>query len=428
MMLTVISSLFLFSILIAVPIAFGMGIAGVSWILFFEGLDSTVLARRAYTALSSFSLLSIPLFIMIGLLADRSGMLPDLVRWLQLVFGWMRGGRAYISVVGSMMFAGISGTAVSDIASLGRLEIQMLRDSDYPVPYAAALVATCAILAPIIPPSVAMVIYALAAGNVSIGGLFLGGVVPGILLAALLMGMSWYKARSGRYGRITAFPELAILVPQTIRLIPLIGLPVVIVGGIISGLMTVTESAAVGVIYTLIIGFAVTRKLRLRDLYDATVYSASISSVLGMLIAAGAIVSWILTRNQVTQQLAEFVIGLTSDPVLFLAAVSIALLVLGTVMDATAITIALAPMLTPIARLYGIDDLQFGVVFVVCTMIGLITPPVGIVLALTATVADISFESISREIWPFVLCCIIVVALLIVFPGITVWLPHRLGF
>lgn len=428
MMLAVISAVFLFSVLIAVPIAFGMGVAGVGWILLFEGLDSSILARRAYNALSSFSLLSIPLFVMIGMLADRCGMLPNLVRWLQLVFGWMRGGRAYISIVGSLIFSGISGTAVSDIASLGRLEIQMLRDSNYPLPYSAALVAVCAILAPIVPPSVAMVIYALAAGNVSIGGLFMGGVVPGLLLAAGLMTMSWFKARSGLYGRITRFPKLSVLAAETVHLLPLLGLPIVILGGIVTGIMTVTESAAVGVIYTLFIGFVVSRKLRLRDIYDAAVYSSAISSVLAMLIAAGAIVSWILTRNQVTQQLADFVIGLTTQPVLFMVVVAVALLLLGTVMDATAIMIALVPMLAPIARIYGIDDLQFGVVFVVSSMIGLVTPPVGVVLALSATVANTSYNSVSREIWPFVVCCILVVALLIVFPGLTVWLPHYLGF
>jgi len=428
MMLTVISTLFFAGILLTVPIAFAMGFAGVVWILLFEGLDASVLARRAYTSLASFSLLSVPLFVMIGVLADRCGMLPVLVRWLQLVFGWTRGGRAYISIVGSMMFAGVSGTAVSDVASLGRIEIQMLKDSNYPVPYAAALVAVTAILAPIIPPSVAMVIYALAAGNVSIGGLFMGGVVPGLLLAGGLMIMSWYKARSGLYGRVTPFPTFSELAPLTVQLLPLLGLPVVIVGGIITGIMTVTESAAVGVLYTMVIGFAVTRKLKIADVFDATVYSAALSSVLGMLIATGAIVSWILTRNQVTQQLADFVIGLTTDPVLFLIAVALALLLLGMVMDATAITIALAPMLSPIARLYGIDDLQFGVIFVVCTMIGLITPPVGIVLALSASVAGISFESISREIWPFVACCVVVVVLLIFFPSLTTWLPRQLGF
>ncbi len=428
MMLTVVSSVFLFAVLIGVPIAFGLGIAGASWILFFEGLDSSILARRAYTSLSSFPLLAIPLFIMLGFLADRCGMLPDLVRWLQLVFGWVRGGRAYINVVGSMMFAGVSGTAVSDIASLGRLEIKMMKDAGYPVPYAAALTAVSSILAPIIPPSVAMVIYALAAGNVSIGGLFMAGLVPGLILGFGLITVSWYKARVGSYGVVTEFPKLGDLALQTLRITPLLLLPVIIVGGIVSGVMTVTESASVGVGYVLLIGFVVTRKLRLRDIYDATAYSAVISSVLGMLIVAGAIVSWILTRNQVTQQLADFTISLTTDPVMFMTAVAVVLLLLGMVMDATAIIIALAPILAPVAKTYGINDLQFGVVFVLCCMVGLITPPVGIILAMTSTIANISFESISREIVPFVICCIVVVAMLILFPSLTLWLPRAVGF
>ena len=428
MMLTVLSSIFIFSILIGVPIAFGMGLAGVSWILFFEGLDASILARRMYTALSSFPLLAVPLFIMIGFLADRSGMLPDLVRWLQLLLGRFKGGMAYINVVSSMVFAGVSGSAVSDVASLGRVEIEMMRQAGYPVPYSAALTAVSAIIAPIIPPSVAMVIYALAVGNISIGGLFMAGVVPGLLMGGGLLVICWYKARAGVYGTMVDRPDLGTIVRQTVHVMPLILLPVLIVGGIVGGVFTVTESAAIGVAYTLLIGFALTRQLRLRDLYDATVYSAVVSSVLGMLIGAGAIVSWILTRNQVTQQLADFVITVTTDPTLFLAAVAVALLLLGMVMDATAITIALAPLLAPIARLYGIDDLHFGMVFVLCTMIGLITPPVGIILAITATVARISFEAISRAIIPFVAWTIGVVALIVLVPPLTLGLPRLLGF
>ena len=428
MMLATVSSIFLAGILISVPIAFSMGVAGAIWIVLFDGVNASVLARRAFNALSSFPLISIPLFIMLGHLADRCGMLPDLVRWLQMVFGWVRGGRAYVSVVGSMIFAGVSGTAISDVATIGRLEIKMLRESGYAADYSAALVATCAILAPIIPPSVAFVIYALAVGNVSIGGLFMAGVAPGILLGLGLIVMSWWKARGAEFGRLTPFPTLRELIPETIKLIPLFCLPLVIVGGIVSGLMTVTESAAAGVVLTLVIGFVWTRHLRLRDIYDSLVYSCIVSSVLGMLIAAGAIVSWIMTRHQVTQNLADFMMGLTTDPILFMFVVAIALLLLGCVMDATALTIALAPLLAPIARRYGIDDLQFGVVFVVCTMIGLITPPVGVILALTASVAGITFEAISRRIWPFVVCSAIVVGLCIVFPQISIWIPRKLGF
>jgi tripartite ATP-independent transporter DctM subunit len=428
MMLAFLSLVFVGSILIGMPIAFGMGLAGASWILFFEGIDPTLLARRSLNALSSFPLLAIPLFIMIGSLAERCGMLPDMVRWLQLVFGWVRGGRAYINVTGSMLFAGVSGTAVSDIASLGRLEIKMMTEAGYPRAYAAALTAVSSILAPIIPPSVAMVIYALASGNVSIGGLFMAGLVPGMVLGLGLMAMSWYKARYEDYGVLTDFPKLTVLFRQTIRMMPLLLLPVIIVGGIVSGIMTVTESAAIGVMYVLFIGFCINRQLRIRDIYESITYSAMVSSVLGMLIAAGAIASWILTRNQATQHLADFMVSLTTDPTLFMIVVAFGLLILGTVMDATAIIIALAPILSPIAKLYGLNELQFGVVFVVCCMIGLITPPVGVILFMTSTVAGVSFEALCRAIWPFVVWCIAVVFLIILVPGLTLWVPRYFGF
>jgi tripartite ATP-independent transporter DctM subunit len=198
MMLTVLSGAFVSAILIGVPIAFAMGLAGALWILMFEGLEPSILVRRMHTALSSFPLLAIPLFVMIGLLAERCGMLPALVRWLQLLLGRLRGGMAYINVTGSMVFAGVSGSAVSDVASLGRLEIEMMRQAGYPVPYSAALTAASSIIAPIIPPSVAMVIYGLAAGNISIGGLFMAGALPGVLMGLGLIEISWHKARSGR--------------------------------------------------------------------------------------------------------------------------------------------------------------------------------------------------------------------------------------
>jgi tripartite ATP-independent transporter DctM subunit len=213
-----------------------------------------------------------------------------------------------------------------------------------------------------------------------------------------------------------------------VRVVPLVLLPVVIVGGIVSGVFTVTESAAVGVVYVMLIGFLVTRQLRLRDLYDAVVYSAVISSVLGMLMGSGAIVAWILTRNRVTQQLADLLVSITTDPTLFMLLVVVALLLLGMIMDAVAIIIALAPLLAPIARQYGIDDLQFGVVFVLSAMVGLITPPVGIILAMTATVAGITLEAVARAIIGFVAWIIAVIALIVLIPPLTLWLPRLVGF
>jgi tripartite ATP-independent transporter DctM subunit len=423
-----IGGVFLLTILLGVPIAFGMGLAGAGWILLAERLDAGVLARRMYYALEAFPLLSVPLFIMIGSLAEQSGLLPQLVRWLQLLLGKARGGVAYLNVLNSMVFAGISGTAISDVASLGRIEIDLMRRAGYELPYSAALTAASSICGPIIPPSVAMIIYALAAGNISIGGLFMAGAVPGIILGLGMIGICWFKARRGHYGVLLDRPAKRELFMCTVRVLPLLMLPFLIVGGIVSGVFTVTESAAIGVVYTVVLGFVITRKLTWRHVYDAVVFSGVVSSVLGVLMGSGVIVGWILTRNRVTHQLTEWLVGWSSSPIAFMCLVAITLFILGCVMDATAIIVALTPLVAPVAAQYGIPDLQFGLVFVFTCMVGLVTPPVGVVLFMTCALVNISMETLSRAIVPFVVWMMLVVALLIAFPPITLFLPGLVGF
>ena len=428
MMLAFIAVIFFGTIVIGVPVAFGMGLAGSTWILFFEGIEPTILARRFYYALGSFPLLAIPLFIMLGVLADRAGMLPRMVVWLQMLFGRTRGGMAYINVVAAMLFAGISGTAVSDIASLGRVLIQLMTRAGYPLVYSAALTAATSIIGPIIPPSVAMIIYALAVGNVSVGAMFAGGAVPGFLFGAGFLAMAWYTTWRGKYGVVREWPPLREIGLQTLRVLPLLVLPLIIVGGILTGVFTVTESAAVGVAYTALIGFLSKPRLRFKDVYDATIYSAVISAVAGMLLGVGAILSWILTLNQVTQHLADFLVSLTSSPIVFMLLVAAALFILGMLMDAVPIMIALAPLLAPIAQKYGISDLQFGLVFVVTCLIGLVTPPVGIILFMTSNIAGVTLERLSIAVFPFVAWMVCVVILMILFPAVTLWLPKLVGF
>jgi tripartite ATP-independent transporter DctM subunit len=427
-MVPTISAIFFLAVMLGMPIAFGMGIAGAIWILFFEGLEPGLLARRMANAMQTFAFVSIPLFVVIGYLAERAGLLPDLVRWLQMLLGRMKGGMAYINVVNSMLFAGISGTAVSDVASLGRIEIRLMEEAGYSRAHGAALTAATSICGPIIPPSVAMIIYALAAGNVSIGGLFLAGAIPGFLLGAGMLVMSWWHARKGRYGLLLDRPPLRDLVWQTARVVPLLVLPLIILGGIISGVFTVTESATIGVLYVMIVGFFYTRRLSLRDVYDAIVYSAVISSVLGMLIGSGVIIGWILTRNQVSQQLADWVMSLSADPIVFMLLVAGVLFFLGMVMDATAIIIMLTPLLAPIAAKFGIPDLQFGPVFVLTCMLGLITPPVGVILFMVCAIAELPLQVLSREVIPYVIWILMVIVLMIFFPSLTLFLPSLLGF
>ena len=345
MMLLVIAIIFFGTLVIGVPVAIGMGLAGSTWILFFEGMEPALLVRRFYHALQSFPLLSIPLYIMLGVLADRARMLPELVVWLQMIFGRLRGGMAYINSVAAMLFSGISGTAVSDIASLGRPLIQLMTRAGYPLTYSAALTAATSIIGPVIPPSVGMIIYALAVGNISVGAMFAGAMIPGIMMGLGFMAMSWHTTRKGGYGRIFPAPTAREFWRQTVQVTPILILPIIIVGGIFSGIFTVTESAAVGTALHGPRGPARKPRLRMKDIYDATVYSAVISSVAGMLLGVGAIVAWILTYNRVTQSVADMLVAFTSDPAVFMLIVMLALLFLGMLMDAVPIMICLAPLL-----------------------------------------------------------------------------------
>jgi tripartite ATP-independent transporter DctM subunit len=427
-MLVVIYAIFTLTFLIGVPIAFALGLAGALYIVFQEGLPTALLVRRIYFALDSFPLVAIPLFIMIGHLSDRSGLIPRLMSWLQVCVGWMKGGLAYINVLDSMIFAGVSGTAVSDVASLGPIAIGMMNKAGYEREFSCALTAATAIMGPIIPPSVAMIIYALAAGNVSIAGLFLAGAIPGVFMGVCLLVYCYFKTRKGTYAWTRQLPSLREVLLETLKVVPLLLLPLIILGGVLGGVVTVTETAAIGVIYVMLVGFCVTRELHWRDVRDAIVYAAKTSSVLAMLMGAGAITSWIMTRNQVPAQLTKLMISVSDDPTVFMLVVFGALTIIGCLMDATAVIIALTPLLAPVALQYGIPDLQFGLVFLMTVLVGMITPPVGIVLFLTASVGRVSLEKLSIAILPFVVVESVVIIVAIFFPPLTLWLPRILGF
>jgi tripartite ATP-independent transporter DctM subunit len=257
--------------------------------------------------------------------------------------------------------------------------------------------------------------------------LFLAGIIPGGLIALGLLILSWYKTRHGEF-ETQPFPALGELLRHTFQVAPLLMLPLIIIGGVTGGIFTVTESAAIGTAYVIFIGFFITRELTLRDIYKSIIYSAEMSAVLGLLMGAGAIIAWILTRNQAAAELTALLSHASADRTVFLL-ISVAILFLiGLFMDATAVIIALAPLLAPVALNFGVDPLHFGVVFVMTVMIGMITPPVGIVLFITSAVADIKFEKLSRAIIPFVIAEMIVVLLVVLFPSLATWIPRVAGF
>jgi tripartite ATP-independent transporter DctM subunit len=268
----------------------------------------------------------------------------------------------------------------------------------------------------------------MSVGNVSVGALFIAAILPGLLFTAGFLVMTWHTTRRHNYGRVMDRPPFRELVKQTFAVLPLLFLPVVIVGGIVLGVFTVTESAGIGVVYTLIIGFFSKPQLKLKDIYDSIIYSAIISSVVGMLLATGAVISWLFAFDGVTQTLADFLTSVTNSPTIFLLLVMVALLLLGMVMDAVPIMVAIAPLLAPIAAQYGVPDVQFGLIFIVASMVGIVHPPAGVILFMTASLMNISVERLSLAILPFVGWLVLVVVLMILFPGLTTWLPALLKF
>jgi tripartite ATP-independent transporter DctM subunit len=427
-MLAVIGSIFFLTLLIGAPIAICLGLAGAVYAVFWLGLPPSLLVRRMYYVLDSFPLLAVPLFIMLGHLSERAGLIPRLIEWLQLLIGWMRGGMAYVNVIATMIFSGISGTAVADVASLGRIMITMMRKTGYDHAFSCALTAANSIMGPIIPPSVAFIIYALAVGNVSIAAMFLAGAIPGIVMGLSLLAYSWYRTRGTPVAPDVRMPRPRQVVVSTFGVLPILVLPFIILAGVVGGLVTVTESAAIGVAYVVFYGFAVSRELKLRDIYDSLVYAATTSSILGMLMGAGAIVAWLMTRNQATAQLTAFVVSISSDPIVYMLIVFVVLTIIGCVMDATAVIIALAPLMAPVAMQLGIPDVQFGLVFCMTVLVGMITPPVGLVLFLTCSIGNITFNRLARAIIPFCLIESVVILAAIMIPGVTLWLPHAFGF
>ncbi len=431
-MIAIISGIFALCALVGVPIAFAAGLAGAFFIIVTEGLSPGVVVRIMFYNLNSFAFLAIPLFIMIGTLSEKAGMLDELVAWLRLIVGRMRAGMAYINVLASMVFAGVSGSAVADVASLGPIEARLMRKYGYEDQFSAALIAASAIIGLIIPPSLGMVIYALAAGRVSIGGLFLAGAVPGFLLGGSLLLLSYVLTRRGK--SIQVRPKMPLrrlaseLVAETRRIALFLALPVIVIGGILSGVATVTESAAIGAVYILCVGGVVLRRLSWRDVFDSMVWTGLMSSVVGMLIAGGSIIAWILTRNRATAQLADYLTSISTEPIFFMFVVAGALFVVGMFIDVVMAIIALAPLLAPVAEIYGISTLQFGLVFILAIEIGLITPPVGYLLFMSAVIAEVKIERLFVAILPFVLAEATVVVAIILWEPLTTWLPGLFGF
>jgi C4-dicarboxylate transporter DctM subunit len=426
-MLTVLAVTFVGAVAIGVPIAFGLGLAAVAGILTWGKVSLALVPQRMFTGVDSFVFMAIPFFILAGELMTTSGILDRLLKFADALVGHIRGGLAHVNIVGSMIFAGISGSAVADAAALGSVLIPTMA-KEYDIDFGSGVCAGASTIGPIIPPSIPMVIYSLAAGGVSIAGLFLAGVIPGILMGLGMMAIAYAIARRRGYPvrpRLSSWREFLLRVWQVF---PALLMPVIIVGGILGGVFTPTEAAAVAVAYALGVGFLVTRELKWRDIPPALVKSAVTTSVVFMLIAAANVVSWLLTTQQVPRLMGDFLRAVAPSPWLFLLIVNIFLLFVGCLMDLSAAMIMFVPILAPIAMSYGLNPLHFGFIVVLNLVIGLLTPPVGVCLFVASGIARISLERLVRAVWPFLLWQVVVLFLVTYVPAVSMAVPQMFGY
>lgn len=388
------------------------------------GVAGKVLMDGLY---QSFILLAVPLFIVAANIMNAGTVSDRLLRFCVAVVGRFRGGLGHVNVMASLVFSGMSGSAVADAAGIGKIIIEMMTKSGhYTRGYAAAITAASATIGPIIPPSIPMVLYALVS-NTSIGFLFLAGIFPGLLMGFVLMAMNLWLSYRRNFSVEEPVP-LRELPRTTFRAFPALMMPIILLYGIYGGVTTPTEAAAVAAFYALILAAVFYRSLSFRVFYDILVTSARSSAAVGLVIGGALILNYIVASENVPGRVAEALVGIDISPLAFLLLVNLLILLLGCVLDASTIILVIIPLFLPACRELGIDLVHFGVVAIVNCMIGLITPPYGILLFVINAVTRIPLVEIIREIWLFLAVLVFALLLLILFPGITLWLPRLFGY
>jgi tripartite ATP-independent transporter DctM subunit len=417
----VVLGLWLVSLFLGLPLFAGLGLASFGFV-WQAGIPLGIVPQKMAQAANSFPLLAAPLFILMGNVMNASGVTERIFRFATAAVGWLRGGLCHANILASVIFAGMSGSAVADAGGIGTIEIKAMRDAGYDDETAASVTAASATIGPIIPPSLPMVIYAVSA-DVSIGALFLAGVIPGLLMAGALMALVVVVARRKGLPR-APFPGLRPLARTFAEAFLSLLTPVILFGGLISGLFTPTEAAAVAAGYALLLGLVIYRSLPLRALPRLLAETVETTGVVLALLMTATALAWCLSLSRIPQMLGPAIVATVGDPLLFLLAVNLVLLLVGMVMEAIAAMLVLVPILVPAAAGFGIDPVHFGLVFVLNLMIGTITPPVGIVLFVTARIAGLPFDRLARAIVPWLAPLVAVLLAVTLHPPLATWLPR----
>ncbi len=419
-------ALMLAVMLVGVPILLAIALVGYVGVAIVPDLVLPLFAQKMFAQLDSFTLLALPYFILAGGLMSASGMSQQLVDFSRVLVGHLRAGLAHAAVVASMIFAGISGSSTADASAISAIVIPTMKKSGYKAGFAAALIATAGTIGAIIPPSMVMVVYGSIA-QVSIGGLFLGGIVPGVLVGLFLM------ATIKIYSYHPDYPELRVthgrfewpaVGRSLLDVWPALMGPVIIVGGILSGIFTATEAGAVACLYALALGMLYYRKIKLRDLpailIDAAVMTTMVSGVIAVAGASG----WLLAYLEFNVGAVRFVTSFSQNPTAVLFIVAAVMIVLGTFVDSLAVLLIFAPVAVQLSKTYGIDPIQMGLVMVMCNQIGAVSPPTAPLLFITTSIAQTTFAEVNRHVWWFMLAETLVLVMVILVPGLASWLPR----
>jgi tripartite ATP-independent transporter DctM subunit len=412
---------------LGLPIGHSM-IAGSILYLLLAGLDMGTVAEQFLNGMyANYVILAVPLFILAAEMMNIGSMTERLLSFCNAVVGRFRGGLAHVNIVQSIIFAGMSGSAIADAVGTGKMmQLMMTKDGKYTASYAAALTAVTAVIGPIIPPSIPMIIYALVS-DASIGYLFLGGIVPGLLMALAQMIIVGVQARRNNFP-VEAPTPLRELPGITWRAFPSLMMPVVLLGGIYSGVTTPTEAAAVAAAYALFISTVLYRSVSFNDFYRSVLASARTTASIGMLIAGALVFNYVVTVENIPQSLSVLLTTWELSPIGFLILVNILLVLLGCVLEGTTILLVIVPVLIPTASALGIDLVHFGIVVVVNIMLGLVTPPYGLLLFIMTRIAEVPLRDIVMDVMPFLYAMIAALALITFFPELVLWLPRLLGY
>ena len=405
------------------PVAMAMAVASLVFVMASGTIPDFVVIHRMYGGIDSFPLLAVPFFIFAGNLMNSAGITNRIYNFALALVGWMKGGLGHVNVVGSMIFAGMSGTAIADAAGLGTIELKAMKDHGYPTEFAIGVTAASATVGPIIPPSLPFVIYGMMAG-VSIGQLFLAGVIPGLIMGVTMMLTVAYYAHTRTYGTDAVF-SWARLGKTFVEAFLAMMTPVLLVGGMTMGVFTPTEGAIAASAWALGLGLFWYRTLNWKLLVKISMDTIETTATVLFIVAAASIFGWLLTVTRVTDAVALWVLSFTQDPNMFLLLANLLMLFVGCFLEPTAAITLLVPILIPICQKLGIDLVHFGLVMVLNLMIGLLHPPMGTVLFVLSRVAKLSFERTTMAILPWLVPLIATLALCTYVPAVVLWLPRQ---